>query len=640
MCGIAGFVALPNRGKSGYAPSVLQSIEHRGPDDRGWLRSTGTKVERGREWNQPGREPEVLLLHRRLSIIDTSESGWQPMSTADERYHVVYNGEIYNYVEIRRELEGLGYRFRSSSDTEVLLNAFAEWGTEALRRFVGMFAFAVLDTYRRTLLLARDFFGIKPLFYWEENGCIFFGSEIKSLTAFGLSRPHANTERLLLYLRYGITDFGSETMLSEVQQIPAAHFMEISLDDCIVHEPQQYWSAESGEVLDISFDEAALKVRDLFLRNVEIHLRSDVPVGLALSGGLDSSSILMGIRHLDPKAELHAFSYISEDVALSEEKWVDIVVREAKAHVHKVRATAGELAHDLDLMVQLHDEPFGSTSAYAQFRVFRAAHEAGIKVMLDGQGADELLGGYDLYKGARLASLVRQGHWLQGAGFLRNLSRKDGIGANLSIAYCGDFLLPPSMQSFARYLIDKDAYPSWINQRWFADRGVSVQFGNYTRARNVLRASLERSVSKTLPSLLRYEDRNSMASSVESRVPFLTPDLARFLGKLPESYLIDAEGTSKSVFRKAMRGIVPDVLLDRRDKVGFATPEKRWMKQLDGWVRSTLEGEVAASLPFLNLDSARSEFEAVREGRRPFGFHIWRWVNLIRWTEKMQVTYE
>src|SRR5437868_3600449 len=194
MCGIAGFIAQPDRGKSSCAQAVLQCIEHRGPDDYGWLRLTGSRIERGREWSVPQLEPEVLLLHRRLSILDTTESGWQPMGTPDGRYHIVYNGEIYNYREIREELQTFGYSFNSCSDTEVLLAAYAEWGIEALRRLVGMFAFALLDTQRRVVLLARDFFGIKPLYYSSQDGFFCFGSEIRALLTFGLSRPHANAE--------------------------------------------------------------------------------------------------------------------------------------------------------------------------------------------------------------------------------------------------------------------------------------------------------------------------------------------------------------------------------------------------------------------------------------------------------------
>jgi asparagine synthase (glutamine-hydrolysing) len=639
MCGIAGFIAQPDRGKSSCAPAVLQCIEHRGPDDYGWLRFTRARVERGREWTPPDREPEVLLLHRRLSILDTSNSGWQPMSTPDGRYHVVYNGEIYNYKELRQELQGLGHRFRSQSDTEVLLAAYAEWGTQALRRFVGMFAFALLDIQRRSVLLARDFFGIKPLYYSFRDGLFCFGSEIKVLLTFGLSRPEANAERLLFYLRYGMTDFGSQTLLSCIQQLPAAHILEISLEGGSPGEPQRYWSPESDGDLDISFDEAAQHVRELFLRNVELHLRSDVPLGAALSGGIDSSSIVMAIRHLDSNAEIHAFSFIAEDKAISEERWIDIVGHEARAHVHKVRATANELAADLDTMMHFHDEPFGGTSAYAQYQVFRAANAAGIKVMLDGQGADEILGGYRHYLGARLASLLRHGHWSQAAKFLQGFSHLEGFGKYQGLACCADYLLPPALQSVVRKLARKDAIPAWLNRIWFSERGVGPAFVNYTTVRDVLRESLSRSVSQTLPCLLRYEDRNSMAFSVESRVPFLTPDLVCFLQGLPEEYIIAPDGTSKAVFRKAMRGIVPDVILDRRDKLGFVTPEDSWLKLLDGWVRATLDSDAAHHVPFLNLDIAQQEWESVRKGRSPFDFRIWRWVNLIRWTEDLGVVY-
>src|SRR5215471_6276153 len=237
MCGIAGFIARPGSGRASCAREVQQCLEHRGPDDYGWLRFTLGRVERGREWRHSALEPEVLLLHRRLSILDTSPFGWQPMGTADGRYYVVYNGEIYNYVEIREELQALGHCFRTRSDTEVLLAAYTQWGSEALRRFVGMFAFALLDTRRRTVLLARDFFGIKPLYYANGEGIICFGSEIKVLLAFGLARPQANAERLLLYLRYGMTDFGSQTLLSPIQQLPPAHTLEISLDTGSSHEP-------------------------------------------------------------------------------------------------------------------------------------------------------------------------------------------------------------------------------------------------------------------------------------------------------------------------------------------------------------------------------------------------------------------
>jgi asparagine synthase (glutamine-hydrolysing) len=199
--------------------------------------------------------------------------------------------------------------------------------------------------------------------------------------------------------------------------------------------------------------------------------------------------------------------------------------------------------------------------------------------------------------------------------------------------------LPPVLQSAARKIAGKDALPAWLNRSWFAERGVGPRFINYTTARDVLRDSLTRGMKETLPGLLRYEDRNSMASSVESRVPFLTPEVVSFVSGLPEEYLIAPDGTSKAVFRKAMRGIVPDVILDRRDKLGFVTPEGRWLRLLDGWVRTTLGNEAAHHVPFLNLGAARQEWDAIRDGRRSWDFRVWRWVNLIRWAKELGVVY-
>ncbi len=639
MCGIAGFVAQPGRGRSSCAPAVLNSIEHRGPDDVGWLRLKQGKVERGRAWTTAAVEPEVLLLHRRLSILDTTDAGWQPMSSTDGRYHIVFNGEIYNFKELRVELSKLGHCFCSHSDTEVLLAAYAEWGVSALNQLVGMFAFALLDVQRSTVLLVRDFFGIKPLFYSSSDGFFSFGSEIKALFAFGLKDREANTERLLYFLRYGMTDFGSETMLSAVRQLPPAHYMEISVTTGVAEEPVCYWQAGVGDELDISFEEAADRLRELFLRSVELHLRSDVPLGSALSGGIDSSSIVMAIRGLDSKADIHAFSFISDDAGTSEEQWIDLVGREAGAHVHKVRTTSNGLLNGLDRMVHFHDEPCASTSTHAQFEVFRAAGKAGVKVMLDGQGADEILAGYRLYLGARLASLIRGGEWSGAARLLEGMTKLDGFGRFQGLAFCADYLLPPSVQGPARKFARKEAFPSWLNRKWFADRGADVKISNYTSAHDVLKQSLVRSLGEGLPTLLRYEDRNSMASSVESRVPFLTPDIVQFLGRLPEKYLVSPDGISKAVFRKAMRGIVPDAILDRRDKMGFVTPEIHWLTELDGWVRKTLSSEAAHRLPFLHPIAVRNEWNAMREGKIPFDFRIWRWVNLIWWIEIMEVTF-
>jgi len=582
---------------------------------------------------------DAVLVHRRLSILDLTSAGWQPMGTGDGRYYIVFNGEIYNYVELRHELKSLGHRFHSRSDTEVLLAAYAQWGRRALNRLVGMFAFAILDIETRKLFLARDFFGIKPLYYTYWRDGFAFASEIKVLLELPGVNRDINPQRLYDYLRFGITDHGGETMIGDIKQLSAAHCMEVPLDTLEAARPTRYWQVDLHQRAKLSFDEAAHRLQELFLKSVRLHLRSDVPVGAALSGGIDSSSIVMAMRHLEPDIDIHAFSYVADDSAISEERWADLVGQTAKITVHKVRSNPDELIADLDALIDLQGEAFGSTSIYAQRRVFREAHEAGIKVMLDGQGADELLGGYHYYISARLASLLRQGQWSNLASFARRASTLPGLGMFQLWLRAMDYLMPSSLQVPMRRLVKKDLVPSWLNLKWFQEHGVEIRSPSYESDNETLRDSLYRDLAKfSLPSLLRYEDRNSMAFSIESRVPFLTPELVSFIFSLPEEYIIAPDGTTKAVFRQAMRGIVPGPILDRGDKIGFATPEKQWLLKLRPWVERVLSSKAAVQIHALDLKALSEEWQWILEGRRSFDWRVWRWVNLILWAEKFQVS--
>lgn len=621
-------------GSTLWGNAALQQLQHRGPDDHGWL-AYGDSAERGR---QPlTGSSRLLLLHRRLSILDLSEAGWQPMHSPDGRYHVAFNGEIYNYLELRQELKSHGHCFRSDSDTEVLLAAWAQWGTDCLNRLVGMFAFALLDTRRQTLHLVRDFFGIKPLYYCTARGGIGFASEIGPLLELpGVSR-RVNPQRLYSYLRFALTDHGAQTMFADIGQVPAAHYLELNLSDPTLPAPTRYWSPELTEPSSLSFEQAAEQVRESFLESVRLHLRSDVPVGAALSGGIDSSAIVMAMRQLEPDLELHTFSYVADDPSLSEEHWVDIVGKAAKARVHKVRPGPQELVADLDRLVRIQGEPFGTTSIYAQQRVFGLAKEAGIKVMLDGQGADELLGGYPHYSAARLASLVLQGRLGEAVRLERKLRQLPGRSDSWKLAL--GHLLPTSLEPFARRVVGKELLPQWLNPAWFEMQRLPTKRLNHGN-RNVLREELRLTLSETsLPMLLRYEDRNSMAHSIESRVPFLTPEFVNLVLNLPESYIISPDGTTKSVFRAAMRGIVPDVILDRKDKIGFQTPERRWLEVLAPWIEQRLRGEAVQQIPALRPEGLRQEWQDVRSGRRAFTPRVWGWINLIAWAEAFAVEW-
>jgi asparagine synthase (glutamine-hydrolysing) len=348
----------------------------------------------------------------------------------------------------------------------------------------------------------------------------------------------------------------------------------------------------------------------------------------------------MAMRHLDPHLEIHTFSYAADDPAVSEERWADIVTNAAGAVSHKVRPTPAEMMSDLNYLIGTQDEPFGSTSIYAQHRVFKLAHEAGIKVMLDGQGADELLAGYPFYLTSRVASLLRQGQLIEANRLTRQASRLPQSQGMKLLARAGASLLPTGVRHLVRRKTENGAVPGWLNDEWFARRGVQIRQPFKSRGQDILREQLHDTlVDSSLPMLLRYEDRNSMAQSIESRVPFLTVELAEFILSLPESYLIGPDGTSKRVFRQAMRGIVPDAILDRRDKVGFATPERKWLATSRSWVDEVLRSERAAQVPVLNLPEMKSEWEAILAGRRRFDFRVWRWLNVIRWAHDFNVSF-
>ncbi|MBE3069884.1 MAG: asparagine synthase (glutamine-hydrolyzing), partial [Planctomycetes bacterium] len=403
MCGIFGIVHVDGRPVDlSTVGRAVTRLKHRGPDDEGYLLAD---TRSGRAVACAGADTvaslglprlesvapggfDAALGFRRLSILDLSPGGHQPMATPDGRCHIVFNGEIYNYVELRAELEGLGRTFRTRSDTEVLLAACAEWGPAALPRLVGMFAFALLDLKCRTLLLARDCFGIKPLVYIAGPERFAFASEIKALLELPGVPRRAAARPLYDYLRFGVACRGEETFLADVRNLPAAHYLEVRLDRPADARPVRYWQPDLSARADLSFDEAAAGLRTRFLDNVRLHLRSDVPVGSALSGGIDSSAIVMAMRQIEGRdLRLHTFSYIAADPALTEEPWVDRIVAAAGATSHKTQPDPRNLVEDLDHLIDVQEEPFGSTSIYAQHRVFRLAREAGIQVVLDGQGA-------------------------------------------------------------------------------------------------------------------------------------------------------------------------------------------------------------------------------------------------------------
>lgn len=629
MCGIAGGLwRSPPADAEQRIELALHRMSHRGPNDRGveFVRQT---------------ECTVALGQTRLSIIDLGSGGHQPMRTPDGRYTLIFNGEIYNYRELRSELSDKGYDFTSASDTEVLLAAWIEWGKSCLGRLEGMFAFVVHDREAQLVTAVRDAFGIKPLFYAPAANGVFFASELAALHALRGRPIRPDLQRAYDYLVHGDYDSGERTFVEGVRHLLPGMLVEVELPTLRLHEPTVWWRAPLVERPAWTFDEAVEAVRERFLHNVRLHLRSDVPWGVALSGGVDSSAIACAVRHLEADVPIHTFSYVARGSEVSEEGWIDLVNREIGAVAHKMVATPGDLVRDLESVIAAQGEPFGSTSIYAQYRVFQLAKESGVTVTLDGQGADELLAGYWGYPGERMLSLWEEGRILDMHRFARAWGRSPQRSYRKAWMYLARTVLPDGTYERARGWSGRRFKPDWLDIPMLADAGVEfreprarVEFA--ARGRRVIE-QLARSLQvRGLPSLLRHGDRNSMRFSLESRVPFLTPGMAELLLSMPEEYLISPEGETKHVFRAAMRGIVPDAILDRKDKIGFVTPEQQWLLAIAPTVREWLKE--AGDIAFLRGAKLLRRFDAICEGRVPFTWQVWRWINYAKWHASQEIS--
>ena len=643
MCGIAGIAAgLGRIVDVGELKRMSAAITHRGPDDQGacaWSPDKGISHAPDCERLKPGAR--VAFAHRRLSIIDTGSGGHQPMATPDNRHVLITNGEIYNYLELRRELEAEGATFRTQSDTEVLLQALVHWGIrKTLPRLTGMFAFAFLDTETHHLTLARDAFGIKPLMWSLRGDDLAFASELGALlTLNGLPRT-VNPHALYDYLRFGLTDRGDRTLFQGVHHLPPGTWATINLDNPAKPQPEPYWQPSTDANADLSFDEAATELARLFRESIQLHLRADVPVGAALSGGIDSSAVVCAMREAEGQAlDLHTFSFVSPGAPLDEEKWCDIVGGETHATMHKVTGFDSDLATLLDHMIDLQGEPFFSISAVAQNRVYGLVRNAGIKVTLDGQGADELLGGYTPFISARLAGLIRHLHVLRAARILRGV--RPQLGTYGVAARAARFLMPMGVQAVARQMTGESLVPAWMDGAWFKRHDVAAAPAHRPRAGDILRGELADSMSdKVLPALLRYQDRNSMSHSVESRVPFLTTALADFVYSLPEAYLVSDHGETKSVFRAAMRGLVPDVILDRKDKIGFTIPQERSPGDATQWMVQSLVDNGRRAAPAFGSKGLSRMLEAGQHGNAADMPSLWRCALLARWANRFDVSFD
>jgi asparagine synthase (glutamine-hydrolysing) len=597
MCGIVGVVASDG---GTVDPLVLQrmndAVAHRGPDGEGYTLAfacgDGLRYSFLPRADQRSADPSIRVGfgHRRLAILDLSDRGLQPMSSVDGRTWIVFNGEIYNHLELRSDLESRGHVFTTRTDTEVLLHAYTEWGDGCLSRLDGMFAFAVWDDAKGRLLCARDRLGIKPFYYATPRGYFVFASEIKALLEFPGCERQADHRAVVRFLVHGNCDYAEQTLFHGVRALPAAHFMIV--DGATGQTSiQPYWNLDLETRREHSDDAHIEQLRGVLLASVRTHLISDVRVGSCLSGGLDSSTLVGLIGKVwrdDPQAaaaigdRLYTFTACYDQKAFDERKFALDIARSAGATPHLVFPSAEDFWSDFQRIAWHQDMPFGTLSFYAQWRVMRAAREAGVKVLIDGQGGDEVFGGYAKFRYAYLASLLRSRRLgtatAELAGMLRQGDRyvldiRNGyryLPASMRRALNTDSLLQAVLIDNWQTALADESTPA---TRWWrhakrngANSGLSV----------MQRIQLDDLTVDTLPQLLRMEDRSSMAFSLEARVPLLDHHVVELGVSLPDHLKVN-RGWSKFAIRRTMSGLVPDAVAWRKSKLGFAVPEREWL---------------------------------------------------------------
>jgi asparagine synthase (glutamine-hydrolysing) len=581
---------------------MMRAIKHRGPDDEGFF-----------------IDKNVGLGNVRLSIIDLSAAGHQPMFSPDNRYCLIYNGEVYNYLELKETLKEK-YSFHTRTDTEVVLNAFMEWGPACLQKFNGMFSFAVYDTQTRELFIARDRFGIKPFYYYIDERTFIFASEERALLPF-LKDKHPNHQAIYEYLLYNRTDQGDYTFFEGIRKLPHGACGVIKNNRLEIKK----WYQLTESLRDPFKNHG--EFYEAFKQSIGLRLRSDVPVGVCLSGGLDSSSIVSVLLKEFGKTDLNTFSAVfeKEDTA-DESEFIHQYSNDLK-NMFFTQPTADSFFDDLPRFVECHSEPVATLGPYAQFKVMELAKKY-VGVTLDGQGADEQLAGYPYFFGGYFKQLFREFRWV------RLLSELSAYAAKYKSLY--------AFKYFALYLVPaglKDSFSrmahNYVTRDFYQEGKKLSTIKDKLYNPRSLNESLVQHFEYKLEHLLKWEDHNSMIHSLESRVPFLDYHLVERTLALPAEKMIN-KATTKYILRQAMKGILPEKIRNRPDKIGFATPWEKWFRteNLRNQILEVLDSGKFRDRGYLNPQKCLKDYQAHLEGKLNIAKEIWKWLNLELWLRK------
>lgn len=592
MCGIS--IAISSNNKS-VSPEQIKAmndlVQHRGPDDEGYY--FGNNFAFG---------------HRRLSILDLTVAGHQPMQW--KHLWITYNGEIYNYLELKEELVGLGHVFKTATDTEVILAAYEEWGAASFAKLNGMWAFAIYDANKNEIIFCRDHFGIKPLYFTSIDGYFLAGSEIKQFTSFANFTPVLNKKVAVNFLVSSWLNYSDETFFEGVKELRPGHYLQYNLS-IHQHKIVKWYDLDQASVpVGDSLEVAISKVRELFVESLRIRMRSDVRVGSCLSGGIDSSSIVSTVHgHQLANENFATITSCYNDARYDEQQFSDVVTQQTGFNGIKTFPDLNHLWEQghLDKMLYHQDQPFGGASHYSEYKVFDKARELEMIVMLDGQGADEYLCGYGEFYITRVKELLRNLKWLAAFKLIKakaahkKISWVKELRSYVNSAYIFD------LRRTMKKMIGRSEYP-WLSDNWKElAKGSLVKFS----AKTIRDMSIVEVAQSSIPYQLHSEDRNSMLFSIESRLPFLDHRLVEYIIGLPSSYKING-GYTKFVLREAISEL-PEKIRFRKDKMGFVAPDAPWVLKNKDKVRKELEQVVAETGIF--SEELLKRFDAFAEGK-------------------------
>lgn len=604
MCGIAGILNLDNKAiDTELLIKMTEIVKHRGPDGEGavlissnfsnqgrWFFESKTQHEL-RTGNQDLSNYNIGLAHRRLSIIDLSEKGHQPMSDEDKLLWIVHNGEIYNYIEIRKELTSKGYKFKSNTDTEVILYSYKEWGANCLNKFNGMWAFAIWDSSKKVLFCSRDRFGIKPFYYYLDSDVFIFASEIKQILEYKKYQRKPNEKLIYDFLVIGHEDHTSETFFEGIYQLKGGKFAILDYHTK-KFKKERFYDLSNYQGKNRKESDYYEEFKNLFFDSVNLRLRSDVPVGCCLSGGIDSSSVVCTISEIfKTKKDAHnleTFTACWKNEKIDERKYSEEIVAFTGANGNYIFPSSEELQKDLTKLIWHQEEPFSGLSIFAQWSVMKKARERGIPVLLDGQGGDEVFLGYERYYAWFLMSLFKQFKFKR----LIKEIKKGSENSKLSLMEMVEYYIYFNFNRIRALHLNNNA-KKYMNINFIKNYDTLERIKYFEKVKNIFDLQKTEIQEVQLSHLLKYADRNAMTFAIETRLPFLDHKLVEFALSVAPEYKI-RNGWTKNIVREGMKGIIPEKIRKRRNKIGFEVPQEKLLKSLLPGIKANFKNKIMA----------------------------------------------